>query len=169
MSRHKNPRRLRPDVLPHEDPLTREVSEDSPTQHEPYVRVESEATTSVPSGIAEMHHPMTDDAGATTASSGSGGKNVGWEKPQSSMPRVESPMTSPNKGKQPAAPGPSDPRVNRPPTLVVNLDSSLVTANDLKVLVETINPKMGWPGNSTRKDGAASTCRRTSTISTTTS
>jgi len=40
-----------------------------------------------------------------------------------------------------AAPGPSAPRVNRPPTSAVNLDSSLVTANDLMVLVETINQK----------------------------
>ena len=73
---------------PQEDMLTCEVSEDSPTQRKPYVRVKGKATTSIPSGIAETHHPMTDDAEATTASSGSGGKNVGWEKPQSSMPWV---------------------------------------------------------------------------------
>ena len=144
MSRHKNPRRPCPDALPQEDILTCEVSEDSPTQSEPYVGVKGKPTTSVPSGIAETHHPMADDARATTASSGSGGKNVDWEKPQPSTPWVATPTTSLDKGKQTAAPGLSDPWVNRPPTSVVNLDSSRVTANDLKVLVETINQK--WDG-----------------------
>jgi len=135
-------------MLPQEDTLTREVSEDSPTQREPYVRVEGEATTSVPSVIAETHHPMMDDAGATTASSGSGGKNVGWEKPQLSTPWVETPTTSPDKGKQMAAPGPSAPWASRPPMSAINLDSSPVTVKDLTVLVETINQK--WDGLATR-------------------
>ena len=87
---------------------------------------------------------MTDDAGATTASRSSGGKNVDWEKSQPSTSQVATLMTSFDKGKQMAAPGPSAPQVSRPPTSAVNLDSSPVTANDLTVLVETINQK--WDG-----------------------
>jgi len=39
-------------------------------------------------GITETHHPATDYARATTALSGSGGKNVDWEKSQLSMSQV---------------------------------------------------------------------------------
>jgi len=98
---------------------------------------------SVPSGIAETHHPMTDDAGATTALSSSGGKNVGWEKPQSSMPQVETrqPALTRESKWQPQGRlihGSIDPHVGCKP----GQQSS--NSNDLTVLVETINQK--WDG-----------------------
>jgi len=85
---HKNMRWPRPDTLPPEDTLTCEVSEASPTQSKLYACIEGETTESVPMGITEMHHPAMDDARATTTSSGSGGKNVDWEKSQSSTSQV---------------------------------------------------------------------------------
>ena len=114
-----------------------------PTWSKLYVHIEGEPAESIPMGIAETHHPATDDARATTASSSSGGKSVDWEKSQPSRSWVANPMAGLDKGKHAAAQGLSLPRVSRPPVSAVNLDNSPVTVRDLKVLIETINQKWG--------------------------